>query len=215
MEKRNRFFAILLIAVGAFILFGKWISFMTIAAFFFILYGIYKIKHEQVRKGYTLLSVGAGLLLLDHLIMIIAIALISLGLFYAKTTQIQSRKGLIKTQNFMTHVDLDDHPWILRSTGMWHVLGEVDIDLSLAIAEEQENLLLLEGMFGDIDLTLPVHYGVEVDALVLFGRIKFGQDRETSMMNRLNWKSPNYDTAEQKVKVVISYMVGDISVRIS
>ncbi|MNT92749.1 hypothetical protein D3C71_1857340 [compost metagenome] len=94
------------------------------------------------------------------------------------------------------------------------MLGETDLDLSLAMAEDKETIMLFQGIFGDMDLHLADNYGVEIEAFVLFGSIEFGNHRDTGMMNRLNWKSPNYETSEQRIKVSVSYLMGDLDVRL-
>ncbi|MNI75991.1 hypothetical protein D3C73_1321860 [compost metagenome] len=75
--------------------------------------------------------------------------------------------------------------------------------------------MLFQGIFGDMDIHLSEEYGVEIEAFVLFGSIEFGTHRDTGMMNRLNWKSANYDTCEHKVKFNVSYLMGDLDVRVS
>ncbi|MNF18044.1 hypothetical protein D3C80_2219120 [compost metagenome] len=50
---------------------------------------------------------------------------------------------------------------------------------------------------------------------MLFGSIEFGNGRDTGMLNRLNWKSPNYESSEYKVKFSVSYLMGDLDVRLS
>jgi lia operon protein LiaF len=65
-----------------------------------------------------------------------------------------------------------------------------------------------------MDIHLSEDYGVEIEAFVLFGSIEIGSHRDTGMLNRLNWKSANYDSSENKVKLNISYLMGDLDVRI-
>jgi len=73
---------------------------------------------------------------------------------------------------------------------------------------------MFQGIVGDVDLVIPEDYGVEIEAFVLFGQIDFSHDKETGMLNRLYWKSPNYETRDQKVKIIISYLVGDVDIRL-
>ncbi|USB32587.1 cell wall-active antibiotics response protein LiaF [Paenibacillus sp. YPG26] len=216
MDKRKSFLAIMLIGFGLLLFFGQGINFLTIAALLFLVYGVHKIRQgEEIKTGYILLAVGSGLILLEHLMLVVAIILISLGLFYAKVKKMLPRGDHIQKQNFIAGVHWDRDPWVLRSISMWHVLGEHDIDLSLASVEEPENIMMLQGVVGDIDLVISEDYGVEIEAFVMFGQIEFGPDKETGMVNRLNWRSPNYDLREKKVKIMISYLVGDIDIRLS
>lgn len=215
MDTRKRFLAIGLIGFGLLLIFGKWLSFFTIVALFLLGFGIYKIRQgEQVKTGYILMVIGGGLILLDHFMLILAILMISLGYYYAKVRKTQPQGNYVQKQNITSSVRWDRDPWNLRNTSMWHVLGELDIDLSLAMMEGGHNVLMFQGIVGDVDLVIPEDYGVEIEAFVLFGQIDFSHDKETGMLNRLYWKSPNYETRDQKVKIIISYLVGDVDIRL-
>ncbi len=215
MDKRKRFLAIGLIGLGVLMIFGKFLSFLTIVALFIIGYGIYKIRQgEEVKTGYILLAVGGGMILLDHFMLVVAILMVSLGLYYAKIRKTQPQGNYMQKQGITSSIHWDRDPWTLRNTSMWHILGEIDIDMSLAITEGANNILMFQGIVGDIDLAVSEDYGVEIEAFVLFGQIEFGQNRETGMLNRLYWKSPNYEAREQKVKIIISYLVGDVDIRL-
>ncbi|OKP89600.1 hypothetical protein A3844_06385 [Paenibacillus helianthi] len=213
MDKRNRMLAIGLIGVGCLMIFGRWLGFFSIVALLFLLLGIYRTTSGKVKQGYKLLGVGAVLLLLDHLLLVLGICLISLGMFFVKSRRIQRRGGFMQKQSFSSRFDWDLSPWVMSSLSAWHVLGEADIDLSLAMAEDRETVMLFQGIFGDTDIHLSEDYGVEIEAFVLFGSIEFGSHRDAGMLNRLNWKSANYDSCEQKVKFNISYIMGDLDVR--
>lgn len=214
MEKRNRLIAIGLIAVGCLMIFGRWIGFLSIVALLLLLLGIFRTKSGKIKQGYTLLGIGAVLLLLDHLVLVLGICLISLGMFFVKSKGLQQGRNHLQKQNFSSSFNWDRSPWVMHSLSAWHVLGETDLDLSLAMAEDKETVMLFQGIFGDVDLHLADGYGVEIDAFVLFGSIEFGSQRDAGMMNRLNWKSPGYESSEHRVKVSVSYLMGDLDVRL-
>ncbi|AKG36324.1 cell wall-active antibiotics response protein LiaF [Paenibacillus durus] len=213
MEKRNRLIAIGLIAVGCLMIFGRWIGFFSIVALVFLLLGIYRTTSGKIKQGYTLLGIGAVLLLLDHLVLVLGICLISLGIFFVKSKGLQQGRNHLQKQNFSSSFNWDRSPWVMHSLSAWHVLGETDLDLSLAMAEDKETIMLFHGIFGDMDLHLADGYGVEIEAFVLFGSIEFGSQRDAGMLNRLNWKSPGYESSEHRVKVSVSYLMGDLDVR--
>ncbi|OAB46311.1 cell wall-active antibiotics response protein LiaF [Paenibacillus glacialis] len=214
MGKRNRIIAIGLICIGMLMLSGEWVSFFTLVALLLLLLGIYKIRNGDIKKGYTFLGIGAVLILLDNLILVVAISLISLGLFYGKSRKMQPNEGFIQKMSFMSNFDWDQSPWVMKSISVWHVLGESDLDLSLGMPEERETVIVFHGVMGDIDVDIPDYYGVEIEAFVLFGSIDFDGKKDSGMMNRLTWRSANYDDADYKVKVIVSYIVGDIDIRL-
>ncbi|WP_018752112.1 cell wall-active antibiotics response protein LiaF [Paenibacillus sanguinis] len=216
MDNRKRFLAIGLIGLGVLLIFGNWLSFFTIVALTFIACGIHKIRSgESVKRGYIFLGIGSGMILLEHFMLVVAILMISLGFYYAKIRKTQPEGNYLQKQNITSSIHWDRDPWTLRNTSMWHIIGELDIDLSLAMVEGQHNVLMFQGIVGDIDLVIPEDYGVEIEAFVLFGQIDFGQKKDTGMMNRLYWKSPNYELRDQKVKIIVSYLVGDVDIRLT
>ncbi|WP_055105927.1 cell wall-active antibiotics response protein LiaF [Paenibacillus ihumii] len=216
MDRHRSLLAIGLIGLGTFIIFGQWLSFFTIVAILILGYGIYKIRlGDDVKTGYILLAVGGGIILLQHFMLVVAIVMISLGLYYAKMKKMQPEGNHVQKQNITTSIHWNRDPWTLRNTSMWHVLGEVNIDLSLAMVEGQNNVLMFQGIVGDIDLVVSEDYGVEIEAFVLFGQIDFNETRETGMLNRIYWKSPNYEQRDQKVKIIISYLVGNVDIHLT
>ena len=88
------------------------------------------------------------------------------------------------------------------------------MDLSLAIVGEDETTLLFQGIFGDIDVMIPDDIGVDIEATVWFGQVVIGHERDTGFYNKWHWRSANHDTADQRVKLNLSYIVGDIDIRL-
>lgn len=215
MSRGKSLFAILAIGVGLMMLLGQFLSFFTIVALLLLIFGYYKHKSGDAKKGRTLMWSGTAIIILDNLILVVGITLISLGVFYWKGRKVQPREGYIINQNFMSNYAWDQVPWTLRNTSIWHIIGEVDADLSLALPEEKETVIYLQGVMGDIDLSIPEDYGVEIEAFVLFGRQKFGDDQKSGGLNRLVYQSPGYAGSEYKVKFVISYLIGDLDVKLT
>ncbi|MFL1674925.1 cell wall-active antibiotics response protein LiaF [Paenibacillus dendritiformis] len=214
IKGNNRLLAYLLIIAGLFILIGKWISFGTFVALFMLYLGISKVRSEELRLGYTLLGIGGAILLLEHLMLFVGIILISLGIFYSRTRHEQKHEWMQKRPDLTANLKWDREPYHLHSQSLWHVIGESDIDLSLAMMEEPETMLLFQGVLGDMDISIPDDIGVKVEATVLFGQINAGQHRETGLLNKWTYTSPNYERSEQRVKLRISYIVGDIDIRL-
>jgi lia operon protein LiaF len=216
MRDKSRLGAIALILIGIGLIAFKWMGFITIIALIVLVYGVYLIRQgDKVKTGYVLLAVGSGIILLDHLLLVLSICLISFVVFYRKAKRARPHQGFLHRNTFIQSIHWDRDPWVLRNIGMLHVLGELDVDLTLAIVENGDHILMFQGLVGDLDLVLSPDYGVEMDAFVFFGRIGLGRDTETGLMNRVHWRSPNYEISEQKVKVIVSYLVGDIKIRMN
>lgn len=209
----NRILAYVLIVMGLLLLIGKSLTFTTIVALVMIVLGVRKVQDAENRLGYMLIGIGTAVMLLEHLALFIGIVVISLVFFYFRSRSIQKEQHVTKRHSLTTSLKWDREPYQLYDQSLWHLVGECDIDLSLAILGDSETTLLFQGVFGDIDITIPDDLGVEIEATVLFGQIDLGRDRETGLFNRWKWRSPNYDLAEQKVKLNLSYIVGDIDIR--
>jgi lia operon protein LiaF len=211
MERRKTALAgWVLIVIALLALFHQFIGFFTIVALVLIFAGVYKMQKDRLKKGYMLAAIGGVLLVLDNLFLFIGITLISLGIFYYRSRMLQPRGMAMFKQNFMSNYKWDEVPWTLRNASIWHVLGEMDADLSLALPEERETVFYMQGILGDIDFWIPEYYGVEVEAVVVFGQIQLGGDTDVGVLNRLVWKSPNYAESEYKVKFIVSYVAGDV-----
>jgi lia operon protein LiaF len=214
MENRNRNTALVLITAGLFLLFGNLIGFFTVAAILILWLAIYKLRSGDDKTGYILLAVGILMLLSDHLSIIVAIVLISLGYFYIKSKQIHRDATYLQKQNLLESIKWNKDPWVLKNMSIWSVIGEINMDMSLALTEEEETVLILQGIIGDIDIIAGEDIAISVTASVLFGQLDVGQEKEAGVMNKIYWQSPNYETSEHKVKLVLSYIVGDIDIKV-
>ncbi|TMV46401.1 hypothetical protein FE783_25880 [Paenibacillus mesophilus] len=213
MGNRNRNTAIVLIAAGLFILIEHYINFFTIAALLFIALGVYKIRSSPDKTGYVLLGVGVILLFSGHFTFILSVVLISLGLFYMKSKQAHRDDSYTQKQTILESFKRDKEPWELKNTSMWNVVGEIYMDLSLVMLDQKETTIVLQGVFGDVDIIVPEFLGVSVNASALVGQINAGNEKETGLVNKVIWQSPNYETSDQKVKLLVSYVVGDIDIK--
>ncbi|OPG96730.1 hypothetical protein B2I21_19630 [Chryseobacterium mucoviscidosis] len=212
MNKKGQWLAVVIIVIGMFMLLNRNINLLTVAALILLTIGMVQVRKGDTHKGYRCLGIGAALLLLDNLMIVFLMVLASLAYFYSKNKKIHLHGNVMRKQNFMARYYWDQTPWTLRSMSLWHALGEVNADLSLSIPEEKQTIVLLQGVMGNVRLTLPEDYGVEIEATVLFGRISVNGEQDSGMMNKLVWRTPGYESSEHKAKFVISYIVGDLNI---
>lgn len=213
MENRNRNTAILLIITGLYFIFGKLFGFMAVSAVILIWLGIYKVRLDGNTKGYIVLIVGAIMLLGNHLSVVIALILISLGYFLIKSRSVHRDGSYTQKQKIIESIRWDREPWVLKNMSHWCLLGEIRMDLSLAMQDEEETIVMLQGVIGDIDVIVPVGFGLSVEANVLLGRIGIGEEKDSGLLNKRVWQSPNYMECTHKMKLIVSYAVGDIEVK--
>ncbi|WP_411345256.1 cell wall-active antibiotics response protein LiaF [Paenibacillus sp. WLX1005] len=221
MNRKRDAAAVVLIGLGMLILLGPFFGFFTIVALLLLLIGVLGLRKGKMKQGYICLSIGTGLLLLDHLALVLGIVLISLGWFYFRANKAHRGQKHHAKQNFINTSQHNRDPWLMQSSSSWHAIGDIDYDLSLAMAEDAETVLYFQGIIGDLDFTIPEEYGVEIEAHVLFGQIGFDPDRRSGVerrqgvLNRVQWTSANYGSSVQRVKLVVFYVAGDLNIRLS
>jgi lia operon protein LiaF len=214
MKHSNRNIALILIGAGLFLLLDNHFSFFTVVALFLLLIGVHKIRSGATRKGYIMMAIAMLLLVGGNLPLIIAVVLISLGFFYVRSRQIQRDEQHVQKQSLIESIRWGRDPWILRNMSIWNVLGELQMDLTYAIPEQKETTIVLQGVIADIDLIVPEDIGISVTASVLFGQAHIGTHKEAGILNKVVWQSPNYYSADRQVKLMISYVVADIDIKI-
>lgn len=213
-RNRNRNTAYLLIAAGLFIILEKQLDFFTMVGLLLIGLGVYKVRTNPDKPAFIILGIGALLLISSHFVIIFAIILISFGLFYMKSKNTQQSDQYLHKQSIIESIKWDREPWELKSSSIWFVVGEVHLDLSLAIITEKETTLLLQGIIGDIDLICSEEIGVSIQASTIFGQLNVMGEKQAGMMNKIGWQSANYSSCEQKVTIYLSYIVADIDVKV-
>jgi lia operon protein LiaF len=213
-NNRSRNTALVLIGAGVFLLLDHTVGFFPIIAVILILLGIHRVRSRKERKGYVMMGIGAVILFGDYLTIVVSIVLISLGIFFIRSKQVHKDDTYIQKQKIVDSVRLGREPWILRNTSTWYLVGETYIDLSLAILEQKETTLILQGVVGDIDIKVPDDIGVSVTASMMFGQLQIAEQKETGVMNKVVWQSDNYQNCDHRVKLVLSFIVGDIKVKV-
>jgi lia operon protein LiaF len=209
----NRNVALVLIGVGIFLLSNNHWGFFTVLAIVLIFIGIHKVRKSSPRKGYVLMGIGLVILLGGNFSLLLAIVLISLGFFYIRSKQLHRAESYVK-KSLIESVRWGKEPWVLRNSSIWNVIGELKIDLTYAIPEQKEVTLVLQGVIADLDIIVPEDMGLSVTSSVIFGEASIGPNKESGILNKTVWQTPNYETADTQVKLLISYIVADIDIKI-
>ena len=92
------------------------------------------------------------------------------------------------------------------------VFGDCTIDLSKAEFAAGEHILRIHGVFGDSTVIIPKEAAVMVEASTTFGDIAgLGQARQ-GFSPSLMASTPNYATAEKRLKITVNRVFGDVRV---
>ncbi|WP_256759701.1 cell wall-active antibiotics response protein LiaF [Cohnella sp. WQ 127256] len=203
--------AILFIAAGIYLALGAVAGYTTVNAVVLLLLGIERYRTDRARISIIVIMVSILVLVITQFAMFAVVVLISLGIYYLKARP-PSVGAYVSKHKLILNMRDDEQSWVLQSMSFWHAIGEIRMDMSLAVPEDKETTIVLQGLVGDLDLIIPDDYGIEVDASVLLGQVSFRQVKEGGMFHRLTWKSQNYDECEQKLKLQLFYLVGDIKI---
>jgi lia operon protein LiaF len=204
--------AILFIAAGLYLALGGVAGYATVNAALLLYLGIDRFRWDRSKWSVILIAVSTLILIINQFALFAVIILISLGFYYFRSRPSVSA-GHHNSHRILLNMRLDDQSWVLRSMSFWQAVGEIRMDMTLAIPEEKETTIILQGLVGDVDLTIPEDYGLHVEASVLIGSIGFRQTRDGGMLHRLSWRSPDYDSRENRLKLQLFYLVGDIKIR--
>jgi lia operon protein LiaF len=214
MNQRSRNTALLMIGTGLYLIIGNAIGFLTVTALLIVALGIHQLRSGEPRSGYMLIGVGLLFLALNHLAIIFAVLLISFGYFLIRSRQLHRDPDYQQRHNIMASIRWNREPWVLSNMSVWSIVGEMNIDLSLAIIDEPETTLVFQGIVGDIDIIVPDDIGVRIDSTLIIGQTKIGYDQQDGLGTKMSWQSLNFDTAQHRVNITLSYMVGDINVKL-
>jgi len=212
-NQRNTY--LVFIVAGVFLLLNKIIGNPgTIIAMFMILLGLYSVRGDSPKRGYVLLAIGSFILVGSHFAIIVAVLFLSLGFFYIRSRQVHGDGDFVQKSKLIESLKWDKEPWLLRSMSLWCIIGEIKLDFTLAIQEEKETTVVLQGIIGDIDVIVPEDLGIQVQSSVFFGQMDVEREKESGIMNKIYWQSPNFETSEHRVKLIVSYIVGDIDIKV-
>ncbi|WEK55156.1 MAG: cell wall-active antibiotics response protein LiaF [Candidatus Cohnella colombiensis] len=204
--------ALLFITAGIYLALGAVAGYSTINAMLLLFLGIYRFRWDRSRFSVVLIAISLLILILNQLLFVALILLISLGTYYYRARPPVAGTYVNKHQ-LLLNLHLDEQSWLLHSMSFWHVLGEIRMDLTMAIPEEKETTIILQGIVGDVDIIVPDDYGIQVEASVLLGQIGLKQKKESGVLHRYSWKSPDYEQSEYRLKLQLLYLVGDIKIR--
>ncbi len=204
--------AILFIAAGIYLALGGVAGYATVNAAVLLFIGIERYRWDRSRLSLIVIAVSTLVLIINQFALFAVVVLVSLGTYYFRARP-QAFGTYVRKHRLFLNMRLEEQSWVLHSMSFWHAIGEIRMDMSLAVPEDKETTIVLQGLVGDLDLIVPDDYGIQVEASVLLGQISFRQMKEGGMFHRLSWRSPNYDECEQKLKLQLFYLVGDIKIR--
>jgi len=140
----------------------------------------------------------------------IGLALIALGVL-SLLAAIRARRFARRLSRAFGHV---------RSAGEWRlddavvrtVIGDIYLDLRAADLPEGETELTLLCWLGTINVRVPAHVGVDVEAQTFVGTVDALGVKEEGFIRDINVRTDDFHTASQRLRLRVSTVIGEVSV---
>lgn len=220
MERSNRNTALLLIGAGVYLAVGTAVGYLTASALLIAGLGFALIRSsgssgQRNHPGFVLIVVAGIIIIVNHWLFLLLAAAIGAGWFYFRSKNETVAGSRYVKQHILASVRWEkDEPWVLEPTDISVAIAEVRMDLTKALLEQKETIVDLQGVIGDIDIVIPEDVGLSVNASVMIGQIQVAGEKGAGAMNRLLWRSPNFESAEHRIVLSISYAVADVDVKV-
>ncbi|WP_025025847.1 cell wall-active antibiotics response protein LiaF [Caldalkalibacillus mannanilyticus] len=104
-------------------------------------------------------------------------------------------------------------PWELDDMQVWQGVGDLKLDLTKAILVKGESYIDLSGWIGEITVKIPRDMPIKVQASTQLGEVSLINNDQSGATVYNSFATDDYEFAEQKVKLNISLIVGQITVK--
>ncbi|MCL1950761.1 MAG: cell wall-active antibiotics response protein LiaF [Turicibacter sp.] len=92
-------------------------------------------------------------------------------------------------------------------------MGDVSIDLSSTLIPEGETVIMIRGMVGKIQLSIPYDVELSVQTSTLIGRLHILDHGDRFFNSTQKYRSKDYQVASRKIRIIASTLIGDIEVK--
>ncbi|WP_025027237.1 cell wall-active antibiotics response protein LiaF [Caldalkalibacillus mannanilyticus] len=107
-----------------------------------------------------------------------------------------------------------DHVYEWNDISIQGGIGDTIIDLSYTVLPKGESVISIRHMIGRIQILVPYEVEVSVHHSTIFGKTTVLQYEDNQYFNQtFHIQTPEYDQAEQKIKIMTSILSGDLEVK--
>jgi lia operon protein LiaF len=122
-------------------------------------------------------------------------------------TKVKVNKG-----NFIGDVKFNQPNWPLESMRLFNMVGNYYFDISKAYVPDGETPIYLKGWVGDVKMLIPEDIPVDINVEGSVGDIKIFGQKSADIKPNLTYRSPGYDEAEKKIKIIIEITIGSVRI---
>ena len=102
--------------------------------------------------------------------------------------------------------------WVAEPEDIWLLIGDVVLDMSKAEIPKGETVIKIQGFVGSVKMRVPEGVGVELNSTAFITDARLMDQKQNIFVTPIMMKSPDYDTAERKIKLETLYFIGDIKI---
>lgn len=121
-------------------------------------------------------------------------------------------------RTILEHTSLFDMRDQRRTTYEWNDInivyfgGNSIIDLGNTVVPVGEHVVMIRQFFGLTRLIIPRDIGLALNISLVTGRVIFESQAYDLTLDNFKWRSPDYNQASRKLKLVVSSVIGDVEV---
>lgn len=124
----------------------------------------------------------------------------------------ESSASMIHNSNVFGDVDLKINSKDFHGGSISNTFGDMNIDLADIGLAEGEQLLKLDGVFGDLHVLVPKDIEIAVTTHSVFGDVRVLGNMKTGFGQEIFYSTPNYSAASKKLRIVSNQVFGDVKV---
>lgn len=108
----------------------------------------------------------------------------------------------------------DETAYAWRDINIHGAFGDRVIDLSNTVLPDDTAVISIRHLVGNIEILVPYEVEISVHHSSVFGRAHILGEHNWKLINQsLLYRTPNYDTASSRVKIITAVLSGDIEVK--
>jgi len=105
--------------------------------------------------------------------------------------------------------------WLVEPEEFWSFIGDTKLDFSQAQLSEGETLLWVNSFIGDTTLSVPPGLGLALNTETVVSSVKWFGAKQDQILQRLELATPEYVSAERKLRIKVFSVIGDIKVKLA
>lgn len=120
--------------------------------------------------------------------------------------------GNYQYQSFIGTFEYKHPNWKVKPLELRNVAGDFYLDFTKAFIPEEEIPITIKSWAGDVQILLPENLEFRIDAYVKAGEINVLEQYADGLNRYINYESPGYQAAIQKLDIIIDLKAGSIRV---